>query len=379
VNLGLAMPGVGFQGGLERHGADLARALISRGHRVRLLHGAQRGRDAEDFRAAFSSAMPVDSPGATDGLELIWIEKSSSLEELQPFRNLPLLLAVHDHDLTCVRTSRMLAIGRTPCLRPPGIACAAHGCIVVRQRAPGRLPLALRNPFSLRDRLHALSLRAPLIACSQFLASTLVAAGASPSRVSHLHPIPPEDRSPLRPRPDAPRLLVAGQLVHGKGIDLAIAALHHLPQHVTLDIAGEGPSRTALEQLASAPGLRGRVHFHGYVAPERMPALYDDASVVLVPSRWPEPFGLIGIEAMRRARPVAAAAHGGITEWLPQGAGGEGFVPGDARDLARAALLLLRDPAAGKRARAEMLRRLSHGKSIDLIEEALHRARAGET
>jgi glycosyltransferase involved in cell wall biosynthesis len=38
--------------------------------------------------------------------------------------------------------------------------------------------------------------------------------------------------------------------------------------------------------------------------------------VVVVPSRWPEPFGMIGLEAMRHGRPVVAFGVGGISDWL---------------------------------------------------------------
>ena len=41
--------------------------------------------------------------------------------------------------------------------------------------------------------------------------------------------------------------------------------------------------------------------------------------MLVVPSRWPEPFGMVGIEAMARGRPVVAFANGGIPDWLDDG------------------------------------------------------------
>ncbi len=48
---------------------------------------------------------------------------------------------------------------------------------------------------------------------------------------------------------------------------------------------------------------------------------YDDATVVAVPSVWGEPFGLVGIEAFARGRPVAAYDVGAISEWLREDCG----------------------------------------------------------
>ena len=40
------------------------------------------------------------------------------------------------------------------------------------------------------------------------------------------------------------------------------------------------------------------------------------ADILVMPSLWPEPFGLIGQEANRQGVPVVAYATGGIPEWL---------------------------------------------------------------
>ncbi len=158
--------------------------------------------------------------------------------------------------------------------------------------------------------------------------------------------------------------------MRGKGFDLAIEALTYLPREVTLDIVGDGPSRQDLVAQAErvAPG---RVRFAGYVPPERVRAHYDASSIVLVPSRWPEPFGMIGIEAMRRARPVVGAAHGGIPEWLEDGVGGRLVPPGDPAAFARAVSELLIDPMAGERARQTAVVRFVHAHTVDAIEALL--------
>ena len=301
-------------------------------------------------------------------LDVAWVQKAGEVSELALLGALPFALAAHDHDLTCIRTSRLLPLGHAPCHRPPGVACITFGCALVRDRRPKALvPLRLRSPFAARVRLAHLAERAPIVACSAYLKESLVAAGVAEARVRVVHPVPPEDLQPLSPRPEAPLLLAAGQLVRGKGLDLAIEALALLPEPTELCIAGDGPLRADLERLAARIAPR-RVRFLGYLGPEAMSGLYDRASVVLMPSRWPEPFGLVGPEAMRRGRPVAGAAHGGIPEWLVEGSG---FRPGDASDLARVVARLLVDRTAGDRALATVRARFSHDAAVDEVETLL--------
>lgn len=186
-----------------------------------------------------------------------------------------------------------------------------------------------------------------------------------------IRPVPPDDGAPASPLPAAPRLLAVGQLVQGKGFDLAIDALALLPAEVTLTVVGDGPARAELEARA-ARAAPGRVRLLGYVDPERLGAVYDEARVVVVPSRWPEPFGMIGIEAMRRGRAVVGAAHGGIPEWLEERVGGRLFAPGDVASLADAVAGALADRELGHRARAFVRERFSHDRAADEMEALLH-------
>lgn len=378
MRIGMGVPSLGFSGGIEKHARDLARALGARGHRVTLLHGARGGRDVDDYVRVFADVRSVSAPGAARDFDVVYQHRAADVRELAPFGDRPVVVATHDHDHTCVRSHRYLPVGGEPCHRPPGLACIAHGCVVVRDRAPGaRLPLAVRSPFALRARLRELARRAPLIACSRYVADNVERAGVAPGRVHVVHPIPPEPDAPVRPRPLDGRLLAAGQLLRGKGIDLAIEALCYLPGNVSLDIVGDGSARADLERLARTLHP-GRVAFSGYVAPEAVREHYDRATIVVVPSRWPEPFGMIGVEAMQRARPVVGARHGGIPEWLEEGRGGRLFEPGSASSLASAVLSLLDDPGAGDRALAFARERFHHARTVDAVEQILATVARGD-
>jgi glycogen(starch) synthase len=155
------------------------------------------------------------------------------------------------------------------------------------------------------------------------------------------------------PRPlGEPRILAFGRLVPDKGFDLALRAfasvLHHQPRaHFVL--AGEGPARAELERLAGALDIAAAVEFVGCVAPGDVPALINTASLVVVPSRWAEPFGLVALEAALMQRPVIATRVGGLPEAVEHHVTGLVVESEDPAALADGILALLEDSAAAER------------------------------
>lgn len=146
---------------------------------------------------------------------------------------------------------------------------------------------------------------------------------------------------------DPPRLLTFGRLVPQKGLDLAIAAMPRLRErfpNLTLTLAGDGPSRPDLEAQVQALGLGEAVSFLGWVEPEAIPALINTASIVLMPSRWEEPFGLSALQAAQQGRPVVATRLGGLPEVVADGESGLCFDPESSESLAEAVTILLNQP-----------------------------------
>lgn len=375
MKIGMVVPHAGFAGGIEKYAFDVSRGLRERGHHLTLIYLDQNGRDRQDYAKAFNDVRAADADDAAHNLDIVYVQRAGSVEELQRFRGLPVVVASHDHDLTCPRSHRYLPLTHEPCHRPPGFDCVRFGCVVVRDRRPGaRLPVRLTNPFTLQRNLVELAARTRLVACSHYVADNLRKAGVPPQRVEVIHPIPPEQDAPLAELGSERVLLVVGQLLRGKGFDLAIDALGHLPKDIQLVVAGDGPSKADLRREAErvAPG---RVRFLGYVPPEKLPSIYDDAHVVVVPSMWPEPFGMVGIEAMRRARPVVAAKHGGIPEWLKEPDAGRLFEPKNPASLARAVEAVLSDRESGTRAHAYVRKTFVHATMIDNVEKMLERSR----
>src|SRR5205823_15061633 len=114
-------------------------------------------------------------------------------------------------------------------------------------------------------------------------------------------------------------------------------------------VLGDGNHRPFCEQISRKLGLAGRVQFKGYVRSEELKDYYRECSVVVMSSVWPEPFGMVGIEAMRCGLPVVAFDAGGIKEWLKDGWNGF-LVPWMNRaSFAGRVELLLRDKTLARR------------------------------
>jgi glycosyltransferase involved in cell wall biosynthesis len=155
------------------------------------------------------------------------------------------------------------------------------------------------------------------------------------------------------------RILYVGRVTRHKGLGQLIRAVGSI-QGANLEVSGEGWWKPAAEKLVARLGLGSRVRFLGWLDPPELDAAYRRAAVVAVPSLWPEPFGMVGLEAMARGRPVVATATGGIPDWLADGETGLLTPPGDVRALARALEQLLDDPELRARmgaAGAEHVRR----------------------
>jgi len=86
------------------------------------------------------------------------------------------------------------------------------------------------------------------------------------------------------------------------------------------------------------------VHTLGWVRPEKLVSIYHSADICVVPSVWPEPFGIVALEAMASGLPLIATKIGGLGEILDHGV--EGFLvpPGDSESLADRLYQLISSP-----------------------------------
>lgn len=131
--------------------------------------------------------------------------------------------------------------------------------------------------------------------------------------------------------------IFAGRMVSDKGVDLLITAFiqyHQNHPHSCLLVVGDGPERAAQEARITAVGMTAAVTFTGILRGEALVAAYNSAKIAVIPSRWPEPFGIVALEALACGCGIVASNGGG----LPEAAGiwGHYFNNGDVDGLSAA-------------------------------------------
>ena len=180
------------------------------------------------------------------------------------------------------------------------------------------------------------------IAPSAWAAGQVVRLGLPPDKVEPLpHYLPDEAFAERSRAGEGDYALVASRLSPEKGIDDAVAAC--AAADIPLRVAGDGPERARLEDLAARAGAR--VTFLGRIASEEVRSQLEGAALVAMPSHYHEFSPFSALEAMAQGVPVVATAMGGLPELLGDGA----TVPrrDPAALLARLRSLWM-DPAARK-------------------------------
>jgi glycosyltransferase involved in cell wall biosynthesis len=277
----------------------------------------------------------------------------------------PVVVDVHDF-VGCISGAKYFRAPGAECHRPHGPGCVGNlyvrGCL--HRRDPRA---ALRRYPRVSKMLDALRSVQAVVAHSAFVERHLHGNGVTRTALVPLFLDPlPEPTPP----PAEPRILFSGRVVEAKGLETLLRAAARLD--VPLDVAGEGWWLPRARRLAARLGLGGRVAFLGWLEPHELAAANDRASVVALPSHWPEPFGLVGLEALAHGRPVVASRTGGIPEWLRHGEVGLLVPPGDETALAGALEELLGDApraaALGAQGAALVRTSFSAERYVDAIE-----------
>jgi glycogen synthase len=141
-------------------------------------------------------------------------------------------------------------------------------------------------------------------------------------------------------------LIYVGRLVSDKGIDLLVDALSILREsgvQTQLTIIGDGPERPALENKVRDLKLQSSVEFVGSQTGAQLAETLNRHRILVVPSRWPEPFGIVALEAIACGCVVVGSDQGG----LPEAIGGCGitFPNNDVRALGRGLIEVITNPA----------------------------------
>jgi glycosyltransferase involved in cell wall biosynthesis len=341
-------------GGLERGLHMICDALEAAGHVSSVAFGVLRGGELQSPRAVYhipGLVGPVTTDTLNDLREVLKKEQPDVLiihELLDPdildwaTAQRPSIRFVWGFKLICPGGRRMWQGPGQVCPRPVGYMCQA---VAYRERCMPRdprmgVPLIART-LKVAD-IHRE--RSAIVVPSEFMRGLLLKEGFIASRV---HKVPLFTILPsaemLQPSREPHMIFCAARLTPEKGVHLLLEAIKDLPE-VRLIVAGAGPECVRLEAMVDEYSLQGRVTFTGWLDPTAVASYIDRAGIVVVPSAWPEPFGLVGIEAMAHARPVVAFDVGGIREWLSHDKTGLLVPPADGDALHASLLRLLNEP-----------------------------------
>lgn len=178
------------------------------------------------------------------------------------------------------------------------------------------VPPGVRASLSKRAKL-ALSERAVQVSISGAIAATLPGDSTIIGN--------PYQKDVFRVQPEVERdrdLVFLGRLVSDKGADMLLHALAGLREHgliPSLSIIGSGPEEMSLRTLATSLKLEPQVEFMGAVGGAALAHLLNRHSVLVVPSRWAEPFGIVAIEGMACGCAVIGSSGGGLPEAIDGG------------------------------------------------------------
>ena len=164
-----------------------------------------------------------------------------------------------------------------------------------------------------------------------------------------------------------------------KGIDYLLRALSMVKIRSKVFIIGEGTQVPYLKRMAKSLSAKHEIIFTGWIKNSELTAFYSQATLAVVPSIWPEPFGIIGIEAMANRIPVVAFNVGGVSEWLVDGQTGYLVPQRNEKALAEKITFFLENPdvaaAMGDRGRKLVEKRFVpevHINNLLALFEKLH-------
>lgn len=135
-----------------------------------------------------------------------------------------------------------------------------------------------------------------------------------------------------------------GRLVSDKGADMLIKAFANIkPKDWELNVIGDGPERKNLEKLAFELGIDKQVSFSGILKGQALVEALNRQEILVVPSCWPEPFGIVALEGLACGCVVLASDGGGLPDAV--GPAGMLFKRGDQYDLESQLKYLIQNPS----------------------------------
>jgi glycosyltransferase involved in cell wall biosynthesis len=388
-----ANDGIGDAGGVQAYIESTMVGLIERGHDVGFLHYDRYDNRQGTNYLARVCRFEVSKLGIDLALEKVKAWKpdvcfSHNMQLLGLERRLlnewPVVKLMHGYFGTCVGGLKTLSFPTpTPCDRRFGPQCLA---LYLPRRCGQASVGTMLNHYSWAKRQKEMfDDYAAVMVASDHMKREYLRNGVKEEKL-HVNPLFPANAQTEAGDvgatfSDGRTVLFMGRMTKLKGGQLLIRAVSKAEKELGSDInllmVGDGPQRAAWEALAKS--LKLSATFTGWLRGEKQREALRKASLLAVPSVWPEPFGLVGLEAAQAGVPAVAFDVGGISDWLRDGINGylvRSFPP-SAQALAQGLVKCLGHPEKlrelSARAR-EVAAEMSAARHLDRLEKILEHA-----
>jgi glycosyltransferase involved in cell wall biosynthesis len=326
-------------GGAESYISSISSFLTKQGHEVSLWHEcdypANRPSFPDDLFAKKSCLAKVGPDAWVDSLrqwrpDVIYVQDLRDPQHEDCILGLaPTVFFVHNYNATCIsgRKSHVFPVIRA-CSQRFGPVCVAR---FYPNRCGGLNPLTMIRDYQrVKSRLKVVGRYDRVLTHSRHVQDEYRRNGIRCDAIPFFAPqVSEEARNDLKLPVEEWRLIMAGRMDELKGGRVLLEALpdvaRALPAKIRLRLVGDGASRKAWEEIAAR--LRHQVQnltieFTGWLSGNALAEAIRGSHLHVLPSLWPEPYGLSGLELGLQGVPTVAFRVGGIPDWLEQGVNG---------------------------------------------------------
>jgi glycosyltransferase involved in cell wall biosynthesis len=376
-------------GGEDRAQRETTRLLRERGHEVVELFednaripGLGRGRTAVRTiwsREGYARVQQVLRSARFDALDVhnTFPLLSPAVFYAARAEGVPVVQTLHNYRLACARATLYRdGHGCDDCVRShTPVPAVVHNCYRDSRAATAGVAAMLLVHRMLRTWTRLVDVYVTMTRAQR---QKLVGSGLPAERIvvkpHFVHPDPGEGSH------DGGFVLYVGRLEREKGIHTLLEAWRQSAPRWRLKVVGEG---SLAPLVADAARHDASIEWHGRRSPDDVAAMMGEAALLVAPSEWHEPFGLVVIEAFARGTPVLASDVGGLPEIVTHGETGLIVRAGDAPALAHSLAWTSQHSdalaALGAGARQAFLARYTADANYPALLGVFERAIAGAT
>ncbi len=188
-------------------------------------------------------------------------------------------------------------------------------------------PLSMRGSKTKNERLNILRKASGIVFVSKFLRDKFLIGIDDVYNNTYVIPNSLDINKNVSIEKKLKHILFVGRIVKEKGVDLYINAIKELSKKfVDWKFLLIGSSRLGYnnktlyekEIIRMVDNLGKNVEHHGYISNEKVKDFMSKGSILVIPSIWEEPFGMIAIEGLSNKMTVISSAVGGLTEIVKQ-------------------------------------------------------------